>query len=73
MATSVWVVSQFRFWPARNLLTNAFSKKIENLEFALALYFFHYNFIARHQTLRMPPALKAHVADHMWTLDELIG
>jgi IS1 family transposase len=53
-------------------LTNAFSKKIENLEHAVALYFFHYNFIARHVTLRMPPALKAGVADHWWTMDELV-
>jgi IS1 family transposase len=53
-------------------LTNAFSKKLENHVRALALHFFHYNFIRRHQTLRMPPALKAHVTDHVWTLEELI-
>ena len=53
-------------------LTNAFSKKLENHQHALALYFFHYNFIRRHQTLRMPPALKAKVSDHVWTLDELV-
>jgi IS1 family transposase len=52
-------------------LTNAFSKKLENHEHAVALHFFHYNFIRRHQTLRMPPALKAHVSDHLWTLEEL--
>jgi IS1 family transposase/lambda repressor-like predicted transcriptional regulator len=52
-------------------LTNAFSKKLENHEHAVALHFFHYNFIRRHQTLRMPPALKAHVTDHLWTLEEL--
>ena len=40
-------------------LTNAFSKKIENLEAAIALYFMHYNFVRRHETLRMSPALKA--------------
>ncbi len=53
-------------------LTNAFSKKLANHEHAVALHFFHYNFIRRHQKLRMPPALKAHVADHLWTLEELV-
>ncbi len=54
-------------------LTNAFSKKLENHGHAIALHFFHDNFIRRHQTLRMPPALKAKVADHLWTLEELVG
>lgn len=53
-------------------LTNAFSKKLENLEHAVALHFMHYNFVKRHQTLRMPPALKAGVTDHLWTLEELV-
>lgn len=53
-------------------LTNAFSKKLENHEHAVALYFFAYNFIFRHTTLRMPPALKAGVTDHMWTYEELV-
>lgn len=53
-------------------LTNAFSKKLENLEHALAFYFFNYNFIWVHQTLRMQPALKAKVSDHVWTLEELV-
>jgi IS1 family transposase len=53
-------------------LTNAFSKKLENLEWAVALHFMHYNYIRRHQTLRMPPALKAGVTDHLWTLEELV-
>ena len=53
-------------------LTNAFSKKLENLEHSVALHFFVYNFITRHMTLRMPPALKAHVTDHVWTWEELV-
>ncbi len=53
-------------------LTNAFSKKLENLEHSVALHFFAYNFITRHKTLRMPPALKAHVTDHVWTYEELV-
>lgn len=54
-------------------LTNAFSKKIENLEHAIALHFMHYNFVRRHQTLRMPPALKAGVTDHLWTIEEIVS
>src|SRR5213593_2374297 len=34
-------------------LTNAFSKKIENLEHAVALHYMHYNFCRIHQTLRV--------------------
>lgn len=36
-------------------LTNAFSKKLANLEASVALHFMHYNFARRHQTLRMTP------------------
>lgn len=54
-------------------LTNAISKKIEYLEHAVALHFFHYNFIRHHKTLRMPPALKAGVSDHCWTLEEFVN
>jgi IS1 family transposase len=53
-------------------LTNGFSKKIQNLEAAVALHYMHYNFVAIHQTLRMPPALKAGAADHLWTIDEIV-
>ena len=35
-------------------LTNAFSKKLENHEFAIALYFMHYNFVRPHKTLARP-------------------
>jgi hypothetical protein len=54
-------------------LTNAFSKKLENMEHSVALHFFVYNFITRHMTIRMPPALKAHVTDHVWTFEELVA
>jgi IS1 family transposase len=54
-------------------LTNAFSKKIENLAAAVSLHFMHYNFCRVHQTLGTTPAVAAGVADHVWTLDELIG
>jgi IS1 family transposase len=54
-------------------LTNAFSKKVENLAAAVSLHFFHYNFCRVHKTLGTTPAVAAGVTDHAWTLEELIG
>jgi IS1 family transposase len=51
-------------------LTNAFSKKLENLKHAVALHFFHYNFIRRHQTLKMTPGEAAGLG-RVWRLEEL--
>lgn len=52
-------------------LTNGFSKKIENLYFAVALHFMYYNFARIHKTLRVTPAMEAGVADRVWTLEEI--
>ena len=54
-------------------LTYAFSKKWENLQSALALHFAYYNFCRVHSSLRVTPAMEAGIADHVWTLTELIG
>lgn len=54
-------------------LTNAFSKKWENLNAALALYFAHYNFCRVHQALRVTPAMAAGITDHVWEIDELLA
>jgi IS1 family transposase/lambda repressor-like predicted transcriptional regulator len=54
-------------------LTNAFSKKLENLCHAVALYFMHYNFVRKHMTLKTTPALQAGIADHQWTLEEIVN
>jgi len=54
-------------------LTNAFSKKIDNLGFAVALHFMHYNFCRVHQTLRVTPAMEAGIADHVWTIQEVVS
>jgi IS1 family transposase len=53
-------------------LTNAFSKKLENLKAAIALHFAHYNFVRIHQTLRVTPAMAAGITDHVWELGELL-
>ena len=46
-------------------LTNAFSRKIENHSAAVALYYFAYNFIKVHGTLRTTPARAAGVTDRL--------
>ncbi len=53
-------------------LTNAFSKKLENHEAAIALHFMHYNFVRIHQTLRVTPAMEAGISAHVWTLEEIV-
>jgi hypothetical protein len=53
-------------------LTNAFSKKIENLRAAVSLHFAHYNFVRVHRSLRVTPAMEAGVSDRLWSIDELV-
>ena len=57
-------------------LTNAFSKKLENHEYALALYFMHYNFARSHKSLANPyprtPAMAAGISNHIWTIEEMV-
>lgn len=56
-------------------LTNAFSKRVENLAHAVSLHFLYYNFARPHSALkeRYPrtPAMAAGVADHIWSLEEI--
>lgn len=54
-------------------LTNGFSKKVENHQYALALYFMYYSFGRIHQTLRITPAMAANVSDHVWEIAEIVG
>ena len=53
-------------------LTNAFSKKLENLKAAVAIHFAHYNFVRIHGTLRMTPAMAAGVTKELWSIRDLI-
>lgn len=53
-------------------LTNAFSKKLDNHGYAVALHFMYCNFVRIHQTLRVTPAMEAGLADHAWTIQELV-
>ncbi|HEV2328741.1 MAG TPA: IS1 family transposase [Verrucomicrobiae bacterium] len=53
-------------------LTNGFSKKVEQHENMIALYFMYYNFCRIHQTLRVTPAMEAGVSNHVWNLHDII-
>lgn len=53
-------------------LTNAFSKKIENFEAAIALNLAYYNFCKLHITIRTTPAQEAGVESSQWTVEELL-
>ena len=55
-------------------LTNGFSKKIENLEHAIALYFMYYNFCRPHMSLKgLTPAQRLGIADGRWSIEKLVG
>ena len=53
-------------------LTNAFSKKVENHAAMVAIHFLYYNFGRIHKTLRVTPAMAAGLADHVWSLEEIV-
>ena len=53
-------------------LCTGYSKKLENLKSAVALYFAHYNFMRIHSTIRMTPAMEAGIADRIWDWDDVL-
>jgi IS1 family transposase len=53
-------------------LTNAFSKKPEGLRAAVGLHFGYYNFVRRHRSLRVTPAMAAGITPHLWGLNRLV-
>jgi len=53
-------------------LTNGFSKKAENHAAMVAIHFMHHNFARIHKTLRVTPAMAAGLADHVWSLEEIV-
>jgi IS1 family transposase len=54
-------------------LTNGYSKKIENHAAAVSLHMMFYNFARVHHTLKTTPAFAAGVADHVWSIEEIIA
>ena len=53
-------------------LTNAFSKKLENHEHALPIYFMYYNFARILMTFRVTPTMEEGISDHVWSLEEIV-
>ena len=53
-------------------LTNAFSKKLQNHIYQLALYFVWYNFIRAHKTLKATPAMAAGLAEYPRSMDWVV-
>lgn len=53
-------------------LTNGHSKTWAHHEAMLGLFFAWYNFVRRHSTLKTTPAVAQGLADHEWTMDELL-
>jgi IS1 family transposase len=53
-------------------LTNAFSKKFENFQAAVALNFAYYNFCKTHGALKMTPAMAAGIESTFWTVEDLV-
>ncbi|MBN2456245.1 MAG: IS1 family transposase [Sedimentisphaerales bacterium] len=53
-------------------LTNGFSKKIENLYYAVALHFMNYNFCRIHKTLGVTPVMAIGLSTHLWKLEDIL-
>ena len=53
-------------------LTNAFSKKAENLAYSIALDFMHHNFCRKHMTIKTTPARAAGIANRTWTIRDIV-
>jgi IS1 family transposase len=54
-------------------LTNAFSKKVENLAYSTVLHYMHYNFVRVHRTLRVTPAMAAGVTHRLWSVEDILA
>ena len=53
-------------------LTNAYSKKWENLKAALTLHFWQYNYARVHESLRVTPAMEHGLTNRIWTWYDLL-
>ncbi len=53
-------------------LALGFSKSLDNLKAAVAVYVAYYNLCRVHRTLRVTPAMEAGLTDHIWSIEELL-
>lgn len=54
-------------------LTNAFSKRIANHAYQVALFVTFYNWVRIHQTLEVTPAMAAGLTRELYDMDWLVG
>ena len=54
-------------------LTNAFSKKVENHCYAIALHFVYYNFVKMHKSIRCTPAMEAGLTKRIWEVSDIVN
>ena len=66
------ILSMRTFMQRLARLCLGFSKKVENLKYAVALYFAWYNFVPVHSTLKTTPVVAAGITGMTWTLAELL-
>ena len=52
--------------------TLGFSKKLENMRFAVAMFICHFNFCRKHSAHSQTPAQAAGLTDHVWTIEEIL-
>jgi hypothetical protein len=53
-------------------LRNGLNKSLKQLEAAIALHFFHYNFMRIHESLRVTPAMQAGISKHLMSWEEFL-
>ena len=53
-------------------LTLGYSKKLANLKHSVALFIAHFNFCRKHSTIAQTPAQSCGLADHQWSIEELL-
>jgi transposase-like protein/IS1 family transposase len=59
-----------RRWTRKSL---GYSKKLENMRHAVAIFAAHFNFIRKHSAHGMTPAQSAKLTDHAWTIEEMLA
>jgi len=54
-------------------LTLGYSKKLQNLKYAMALFIAHFNFCRVHSTLKQTPAMTAGLVNHVWSVGKILS
>ena len=65
------IQEQSNFSEIPRIITNAFSKKIENHCYAIALHFVYYNFCKIHSSLSITPAMQAGLTKRVMSIEDI--